>query len=194
MTRAEFLSRLRLNLGGLPKEKIDEVIADYESHFQEGLSAGRSEEEVAAALGDPQRLARELRADIGFRRWETERSPGSLLGVIAALVGLATLDLFFLLPVLGILVGIFCALAAASIGLFVAGCALLLYAIFPAAHWFGIGGPFGGFLCAILGLGLCALSIGLGALLLIFVRGAVGLLVRYARLHFSLIDSAARAA
>ena len=194
MTRAEFLSRLRLNLGGLPKEKVDDLIADYDTHFQDGLAAGRSEEEVAAALGDPQRLARELRAEVGFQRWENERSPGSLLAVVAALVGLATLDLLFLLPVLGAVLGIFCALAAASVGLFVGGCALLLYAIFPAAHWFSIGGPFGGFLCAILGLGLCALAIGLGALLVIFVRVAVGLLVRYARLHFSLIDSAARAA
>ena len=194
MTRAEFLSRLRLNLGGLPKEKIDDLIADYDTHFQDGLAAGRSEEEVAAALGDPQRLARELRAEVGFQRWETERTPGSLLAVVAALVGLATLDLLFLLPLLSFLLAIFCGIGAASVGLFVGGCALLLYAIFPAAHWFSIGGPFGGFLCAVLGLGLCALAVGLGALLVIFVKGAVGLLVRYARLHFRLIDSAARAA
>ncbi|OYW97171.1 MAG: hypothetical protein B7Z12_22070, partial [Caulobacter vibrioides] len=31
---------------------------------------GRTEAEAAAALGDPDRLARELRADAGLRRWE----------------------------------------------------------------------------------------------------------------------------
>ena len=51
-----------------------------DSHFSEGRVAGRSEDEIAAALGDPVRLARELRAEAGFKRWESERTPGSLAG------------------------------------------------------------------------------------------------------------------
>ena len=41
------------------------VMADYAAHFAEGMAAGRSEAEIAAALGDPLRLARELRAEAG---------------------------------------------------------------------------------------------------------------------------------
>ncbi|MGZ5922207.1 MAG: DUF1700 domain-containing protein, partial [Rhizomicrobium sp.] len=98
MNRAMFLSELRMGLSGLPHNEIEETIADYEAHFSEGLAAGRSEGAIANALGDPARLARELRAEAGFRRWESERSAGSLIGAVIALLGLATLDLIFLIP------------------------------------------------------------------------------------------------
>src|ERR1700744_3187741 len=109
MNRSEFLYQLRRGLEGMPKGQIADVIADYESHFDEGKAAGRSEEEIAAALGDPARLARELRAEAGFKRWESERTPGSLAGVILALLGLATVDIMFLFPFLCTLGAIFIA-------------------------------------------------------------------------------------
>ena len=67
MNRQAFIDRLRLGLSGLPAAAINEAVADYEAHFAEGAAAGRTEEEVAAALGDPARLARELRAEIGLK-------------------------------------------------------------------------------------------------------------------------------
>ena len=93
-----FLSELRMGLSGLPQQEIEETIADYESHFSEGLAAGRSEAAIANALGDPARLARELRAEAGFKRWESERSAGGLVSGVIALLGLATIDLIFLVP------------------------------------------------------------------------------------------------
>ncbi len=98
MNRAMFLSELRMGLSGLPQNEIDETVADYETHFSDGAAAGRSESAIASALGDPARLAKELRAEAGFKRWETERSPGSMVGAVIALLGLATLDLIFLIP------------------------------------------------------------------------------------------------
>ena len=62
MTKAEFLDTLGRRLAGLPRDEIDEMIADYAAHFDEGLAAGRSEAEIAAALGDPVRLAGALYA------------------------------------------------------------------------------------------------------------------------------------
>lgn len=189
MNRAMFLSELRMGLSGLPQSEIDETVADYEAHFAEGAAAGRSEAAIANALGDPARLAKELRAEAGFKRWETERSAGSLVSAVVALLGLATLDLFFLLPIVfavgGILVGMF----GAAIGLFVGGAVSWLLAIFP-----GILGSATGILASgpakfLLGLGLIAASVGLAALAWLladlFIRG----LVQYARLHFRLLDS-----
>ena len=63
MNRETFVEKLRTGLRGLPQTTVDEVMADYEAHFSEGLQAGRTEDEIASALGDPSRLARELRAD-----------------------------------------------------------------------------------------------------------------------------------
>ena len=77
MTRTEFLDTLHRRLAGLPQAEIDDVMADYAAHFAEGMAAGRSEAEIAEALGDPLRLARELRAEVGLRRWEEERTAGN---------------------------------------------------------------------------------------------------------------------
>jgi uncharacterized membrane protein len=107
MNRANFIAQLRAGLSGLHQGDINDVIADYESHFADGVAAGRSEDQVAEALGDPSRLARELRAEIGFKRWEQDRSAGNFFGVVLALIGLATLDILFLLPVLGFMLAVF---------------------------------------------------------------------------------------
>ena len=40
---------LSLAVAGVPYE---EIVADYEAHFADGEAAGRTEAEVAAALGD----------------------------------------------------------------------------------------------------------------------------------------------
>jgi uncharacterized membrane protein len=110
MNRAHFMAQLRDGLSGLHHTDINEIVADYESHFADGAADGRTQEEVAAALGDPIRLARELRAEIGFRRWEENRNAGNFLGVVLALLGLATIDFIILLPLL-------CGLAAIFFGL-----------------------------------------------------------------------------
>ena len=106
MNRAHFMAQLRDGLSGLHHSDIDDILRDYESHFADGLADGRSEDEVAAALGDPARLARELRAEVGFRRWEQDRSAGNFLGVVLALLGLATIDIVILFPILCALAGI----------------------------------------------------------------------------------------
>jgi len=191
MNRAMFLSELRMGLSGLPVQEIEETIADYESHFSEGIAAGRSEAAIANALGDPARLARELKAEAGFRRWESERSAGSLLSAVIALLGLATLDLIFLVPFVCAVGAVLIAMFAVSIGLFFAGGAVWLLALFPGLMVFGstVGILGSGAALWLAGLGLIAAAIGLMALtwllLDLFVRG----LVHYARLHFRLLDS-----
>ncbi len=98
MTRALFLSRLKDGLSGMPDDEVRDIMADYESHFAEAKAAGRSDADVEAALGDPTRLAKELRAEAGLKSWEEKRSPGNFLRAGTALMGLATLDFLVLLP------------------------------------------------------------------------------------------------
>ena len=141
MNRTEFLRQFRAGLVGLPQAQIDDLVIDYDSHFSEGVAAGRSEDEIADALGDPARLARELRAEAGFKRWESEGTPGSLAGVVLALLGLATVDIMFLFPFLCTLGAIFIAFGAAALGLFVgvASCCRCchLFPGLPLFGWFG---------------------------------------------------------
>jgi uncharacterized membrane protein len=183
MNRAHFMAQLRDGLAGLHHTDINDIVADYESHFADGAADGRTQEEVATALGDPVRLARELRAEIGFRRWEENRSAGNFLGVVLALLGLATIDFIILLPFLCFLAALFFGLAVACLGMVVGGAFLLFNLL-----WGGVIGNTG--MQLLLGLGLISGAIGGGALLLLLMDIIAKLLIRYARLHFRLFDTA----
>src|SRR3954470_18903283 len=67
MSRALFLAKLKEGLAGLPQPQIDAVVCDYEFHFAEASATGQSEENIAARLGDPASLARELRGGLEKR-------------------------------------------------------------------------------------------------------------------------------
>lgn len=183
MTRQAFMARLREGLRGLPAQTVADIVADYEAHFTDGEAAGRSEAEVAAALGDPGRLAREIRAESTMTRWREERSPGAAAAAVFAVLGLGALDILILLPVL---MGI----AATLIGFFVA----IVICFFFGAFMFA-GGPFldppGGPAVAVLGgIGFMAGSASAGAVLTIISIGLMNALVWYGRLHYRLLKPA----
>lgn len=98
MTQEEFIQKLRVELGSLPKHVVDEIVADYHEYFGDALAAGRNEADVVAALGDPIKLARELKAQATLRQWEARRSFGNLAKVIVSIAGLGLLQLFLLIP------------------------------------------------------------------------------------------------
>jgi uncharacterized membrane protein len=185
MTRLEFLDTLRRRLPGLPEEEIDDLLADYATHFADGMAAGRSEAEIAEALGDPMRLARELRAEAGFRRWETERTPASFFAVLFGFVALVAVDFVFLLPLLGGLVLFTLIAAIVLLALCVAGVVLL-------AKLFSWDGLFAvhSLVRKLSGLGLLGVGIGGGALLLMMIDYVVRLLGKFARLHYELLNRA----
>jgi len=183
MTRGDFIARLRVGLGGLAPTQIEELVADYETHFAEGLAAGRSEAEVAAALGDPDRLARVLRAEAGLRRWEAERNPSAAANAVWAVLGLGAIDVLVLLPILlwigGTLLGLFIAAAA----LVIVGAVLMVAG--PVVVY---GAPVAALVLA--GLGVMALGTSLGALCTIISIGCTNALVWYGRFHMRLLKPA----
>ncbi|USQ96386.1 DUF1700 domain-containing protein [Caulobacter sp. RL271] len=183
MTRAEFISRLRRGLAGLPVTQIADIVADHEAHFAEAQAAGRGEAETAAALGDPDRLARELRAENGLRQWEERKNPSNALAAVIALLGLGALDVMILLPVLMGVLGALLGIMVAVIAIFVSGG--FVFAMGPLT------GPPGGPITAFLaGLGLMALATCLGALLTLVTVGVFNAVVWYARLHYRLLKPA----
>ncbi len=183
MTRQDFISRLRAGLRGLAPPAIEEIVADYETHFVEAQAAGRGEAEVAAALGDPDRVARELRAEAGLRRWEVERNPSAAANAVWAVLGLGAIDLLVLLPIVlwigGTLLGLFIAAGA----LVVVG-AVMMVAGPVVVH----GAPV--MALALGGLGLIAAATSLGCIATIVSIGCTNALVWYGRLHMRLLKPA----
>ena len=180
MNRDAFLATLRIHLRGLPQATIDEILADYASHFGEGLAAGRKEEDIAAALGDPARLARELKAEAGLKRWDEERSASAAGGAILAILSLGAIDLLILLPVLMVLASVIFAFGCVAAALSVAGVITLMVSPFTL---FG-----GGFLQTLLaGMGTLSAGVAIGALVALCAVGLVNFLIRYGRFHLRLL-------
>lgn len=187
MKRNEFIKRLKAGLKGMPQDTVDEIVADYEEHFAAGLAEGRSEEEVAAALGSPGRLARELRFEAGFRNWKSDASPSSAWSAILAFMGLATIDILILLPIVLPVLGVVFGLFVGTLAAFIAGGFIL------------IAGPFSGFpggaLVAILGgLGIMSAAVAAAALLTLVSIWIVNALMWFGRLHYRVIEPAIHSA
>jgi len=190
MNRDAFLCILSDGLDGLPAHEIDDILADYVAYFDEARSSGRSEAEVAAALGDPGRLARELRAESRLRRWENHHSFGNSATVLLAIGGLAAVDILFLLP---LLFGVMLAMFVMGLVIFVLGIVGigLLFSLLKIHHFTSIAAIV---LRASAGIGLIAGSMGCVALLAFALNGAVKMLGNYARLHYRLLKPEQRQA
>lgn len=183
MNREDFLRRLRAGLRGLPASDIDNIVADYQAHFAEGAAAGRGEGEIAAALGDPERVVRELRAEAGLKRWEAERNPSAAASAVFAVLGLGAIDVLILLPILlsvgGTLFGFFIAAVVA----FGVGAVLL-----TAGPFVVLGAPVAALLLG--GLGLMAAAAAVAAAATLVTIGLINALVWYGRLHLRLLKPA----
>ncbi|OHX19893.1 DUF1700 domain-containing protein [Chromobacterium sphagni] len=103
MTRKDFLQQLERALSGLKPEMVREILSDYDEYFNDALADGRDEAEVVAALGSPQKLARELKAQSHYRQWEQHRSFANLSRVMVSIAGLGVLNFFLALPFLAYL-------------------------------------------------------------------------------------------
>lgn len=57
MNKKEYLAKLRMYLQGLPISELEDIISDYDEHFNIGISKGKSEEEISRELGDPKEVA-----------------------------------------------------------------------------------------------------------------------------------------
>jgi uncharacterized membrane protein len=175
--RTEFLAALRAGLRGAPASAIDEVVADYAAHFDEGVAANRTESDIAAALGDPYALAGEVRMELRIEAFESAPSPRSAAKVIADAVALGMINIVLLcvaVPFLAIVAFAtmlaILAFAGGGVWLLVDGATLGL----P-------GGIAATVLCA---SGLIFAAVSLAALLLLSGKALVSAIGRYAQLRF----------
>lgn len=170
--RAGFLAALRAGLRGAPPRLVDEILADYALHFEDGARQGRSDQDIATALGDPLALADDLRAEAHVSQWE--RAPSARTGWRVVAHALSRGALHTALALLG--VPLLCLLALALIFASVAALAGGVWFLF-AGHAFEL--PGGTLTVLLAGCGLLAGGVSLGALTAL---GGTALVNGFARL------------
>lgn len=61
MSKQEYLDKLEACLRHyLSREEIDDILRDYAEYFEEGRRQSKSDSEIAAKMGDPEMVAKEL--------------------------------------------------------------------------------------------------------------------------------------
>lgn len=126
MNKKEFLHILKSQLKGIPEEDIQEIVADYNEHFDVGLSQGRNEEEIARSLGQPKVIAKELRANFLVNQANESFSVGNFFNALLATIGLGFFNLVFVLgPFLGIF-GAIVGLIVSSVAIVFTGLVLII--------------------------------------------------------------------
>jgi uncharacterized membrane protein len=159
MKKVIYLKKLEGGLKGLPSNEIKDILFDYNEYFSEGLKKKRNEEDIAKGLGDPEKVAKNLKAEYYVSAAKEKSSFNNVLKAVIASMGLG---LFNLIIVLGPLIGLF----AILLGLYVVvislwATGLLIFAI----SIISLGLNF------LLGMGLLTGSIAIIALGIIFFVG-----------------------
>lgn len=114
MNQKAFIEQLERGLHDLPRQTVSEILSDYIEYFGDALRDGRSEAEICAALGDPRRLAKELRVQTLYRTWENQRNFGNLFRTIGAIAGLGALNFIVAIPFMLYLCLLTCLLVASG--------------------------------------------------------------------------------
>jgi uncharacterized membrane protein len=96
MNKEEYLKKLTRLIKKLPKEDKEDILLDYEEHFRIGVEKGRSEEEISKALGDPETVAKQIKAEYMIKKAENKPSAGSMIDAVVAVTGLGLFNLIFI--------------------------------------------------------------------------------------------------
>ncbi len=99
MKESEYIRLLEKGLGSLSAVERQELLQDYRDHFREGKKAGKNEEEISRALGDPGKIARAVAAEYRVSSIEERSGKGRGIGAaIVSIIGLSFFNLVVSLP------------------------------------------------------------------------------------------------
>ena len=71
MTKLEYMQYVREKLQGYDREFVEEILENYEEHFEAGLKNGRSEEEICEELGNIESLLGDIQDVMGDKDLKT---------------------------------------------------------------------------------------------------------------------------
>ncbi|HLR67677.1 HAAS signaling domain-containing protein [Virgibacillus alimentarius] len=103
MNKEQFLNQLDKSLKNLSQKERKDIIRDFEEHFAFGQQEGKTEEEIAASLGQPNQIAKELLATYHLEQVEATATAGNVMRALWAVIGLGFFNLVIVLgPFIGL--------------------------------------------------------------------------------------------
>lgn len=121
MNKDQFISILRQELTGIPDYEIEDIIYDYEEHFNIGIHKGKSEETIARELGNPKNIAKSYKASIKITEAEKNPTATNLFKAILAAMALGFFNLIVVLAPFIVIVALLFSLYAVSVGFIIGG-------------------------------------------------------------------------
>ncbi len=177
MNKETFLKQLHSSLTKLPQEERKDIIQDYEEYFAIGLQEGKSEEEIATALGSPSQIAKELMATYHLEKVEKTASAGNIMRAVWAVIGLGFFNLVIVLGPFIALVGLVFAGWALSLGFVLSPIGALMNAVWGAFQLFDL----------FVSLALCGIGIFIGIGMFIATKALIKGFIRYLQFNVSLV-------
>lgn len=126
MNKETFLAQLHAFSTKIPNSERQDILQDYEEYFTNGLLDGKSEEQIAASLGSPKTIGRELSAAYHLEKAGTTVTSGNLMRAMWAVIGLGFFNLIIVLGPFVAFVGIIFAGWITGIGFAAAPLLILL--------------------------------------------------------------------
>ncbi|MBN8233894.1 DUF1700 domain-containing protein [Halobacillus kuroshimensis] len=141
MRKELFFQRLKKGLSKLSEKEKEEIILDYKEYIDSAIGEGRGEEEVITQLGNPEKIAKEIEAEMIWDSAERDRSVTQFLRALAASLSISLFNIILVLgpavAVLTLYIGFFMGSIVLSLSPLAFGLSLLMEnSVFIPAEFF----------------------------------------------------------
>lgn len=177
MNKEQFLKQLEEHLYSLSRDERQDVLKDFEEHFAIGIEKGETEQHIAASLGLPKQIAKEVLSNYNLEEPETivQQSEPDLARTIMITILLVMFNLIIMLGPFMALFGIIFSGWVTGL-VFIASPFLFLLKVMlmpDQAHLFEL----------FMTIGLAGLGILLGIAMFYITRFSIQLTVRYVKFN-----------
>ncbi len=189
MGKVDYINDLRRSLKNVPENELSEILADYEEHFANGRSAGKTESEIIAALGPAKTVAQgylmnTLIKEVNVAPSTIQRS-GLLMQMMVIFLVLAPFNFLVLVGPFLVLVALL--FAGWAIPITIAGvsiAALITVLVTTSLHVIGV---LQGFSLFFMFLGVIGMSALASMIMILLSRGMIQLVSSYIRWNYNII-------
>ena len=132
MKQNDFIATLEKALAELKPEEKQEILSDFREHFSNGMTNGKTEEEIARELGDPMILAAQFTE--GTSKTVPLRTGKVSSRDMLAIVGLLIFDIFIAIHVIATIFAIWVALWGIDLVILLCACACFISPVWLAMY------------------------------------------------------------